>query len=102
MLVLSRKIGEKIVVDDRVTIVINRISGNRVSLGIIAPPGVRVIRSELDPLPTTQARQPESAAGFTPPAAPPSSPNAPPNLAHNPVPTLPAPPIVAAPWPVTD
>jgi|GEM_PF-715020 carbon storage regulator len=49
MLVLSRKVGQKIVLDDRVTISINRISGNRVSVGITAPPGVRVVRSELGP-----------------------------------------------------
>lgn len=51
MLVLSRKVGEKIVVDDKVTITINRISGGRVSVGIEAPPGVRVVRSELARLP---------------------------------------------------
>ncbi|HEX3654324.1 MAG TPA: carbon storage regulator [Pirellulales bacterium] len=49
MLVLSRKVGEKIVVDDNVTIVINRISGQRVSIGIEAPRGMRVVRSELRP-----------------------------------------------------
>ena len=49
MLVLSRKVGEKIVVDDNVTIVINRISGQRVSIGIVAPRGMRIVRSELRP-----------------------------------------------------
>jgi len=37
MLVLSRKVGQKIVLGDQVTITINRISGGRVSLGITAP-----------------------------------------------------------------
>lgn len=51
MLVLSRKVGEKIVIDDKVTIIVNRISGGRVSIGIEAPQGVRVVRSELAAIP---------------------------------------------------
>jgi carbon storage regulator CsrA len=47
MLVLSRRIGEKLVIGDQITISVNRISGNRVSLGIDAPPHVRIVRSEL-------------------------------------------------------
>jgi carbon storage regulator len=47
MLVLSRRIGEQLVIGDQVTVTINRVSGNRVSLGIEAPPHVRVVRSEL-------------------------------------------------------
>jgi carbon storage regulator CsrA len=48
MLVLSRKTGEKIVIDNRITIVVNRISGNRVTLGIDAPSDVHVLRGELE------------------------------------------------------
>lgn len=47
MLVLSRKIGEKIVINDNVTVVIQRIVGNRVALGIEAPQEVAVMRGEL-------------------------------------------------------
>ncbi|HVC94243.1 MAG TPA: carbon storage regulator [Pirellulales bacterium] len=47
MLVLSRRIGEKLVIGDEITVTINRVAGNRVSLGIEAPPHVRVVRSEL-------------------------------------------------------
>ena len=50
MLVLSRKIGEKIVIDDRVTITITRVAGGRVSVGIEAPTGMRIVRGELKPL----------------------------------------------------
>jgi len=50
MLVLSRKVGQKIVIDDRVTLTITKISGTRVSIGIVAPPGVKVRRDELEPL----------------------------------------------------
>lgn len=47
MLVLSRKIGERLVIGDNITIVVNKIVGNRVTLGIEAPDNVRVMRSEL-------------------------------------------------------
>ena len=48
MLVLSRKAGEKISIGDGITIVVNRIAGNRVALGIQAPDNVRVVRGELE------------------------------------------------------
>ncbi|QDS95224.1 Carbon storage regulator [Roseimaritima multifibrata] len=48
MLVLSRKEGERLVIGDNVTITVNRINGNRVTLGIEAPREVRIVRGELD------------------------------------------------------
>lgn len=48
MLVLSRKAGEKLVIGDNITLVVNRISGNRVAIGIDAPHSVRVVRGELE------------------------------------------------------
>lgn len=47
MLVLSRKIGEKIHVGDSITVEVRRVAGNRVSLAIEAPRHVRVLRGEL-------------------------------------------------------
>ena len=47
MLVLSRKIGEKLVIGDNITVVISRVAGNRVTLGIEAPNDVRIVRGEL-------------------------------------------------------
>jgi carbon storage regulator len=47
MLVLSRKIGEKLVIGDNITVVVSRVAGNRVTLGIEAPADVRIIRGEL-------------------------------------------------------
>jgi carbon storage regulator len=47
MLVLSRKVGEKIVVDGHTTIEVVKISGNRITLGIEAPSSVRILRGEL-------------------------------------------------------
>jgi len=49
MLVLSRKIGERIVIGDNISVVISRVAGNRVTLGIEAPSGVRIVRGELQP-----------------------------------------------------
>jgi carbon storage regulator len=48
MLVLSRKAGERIRIGDDITIVVNRVVGSRVSVGIEAPPNVRIVRGELD------------------------------------------------------
>ena len=47
MLVLSRKIGERLVIGDNITVVVSRVAGNRVTLGIEAPSDVRIIRGEL-------------------------------------------------------
>jgi carbon storage regulator len=47
MLVLSRKAGEEILIGDGIRLVVNRISGNRVTLGIVAPRDVHIARGEL-------------------------------------------------------
>lgn len=49
MLVLSRKIGDSIQIDDQITVVVKQISGSRVTLGIEAPKHFRIKRSELPP-----------------------------------------------------
>lgn len=48
MLVLSRKVGQRLVINDNITVVINRIAGNRVQIGIEAPRDVHIMRGELD------------------------------------------------------
>jgi len=47
MLVLSRKVGQKIMIDDHITVQIVSISGNKIRLGIVAPPDVEILREEL-------------------------------------------------------
>ena len=47
MLVLSRKVGERIFVGDQVTITVVRITGGGVRIGIEAPPDLTVVREEL-------------------------------------------------------
>ncbi|XZE52991.1 carbon storage regulator [Planctomycetaceae bacterium SH139] len=48
MLVLSRKEGERLVIGENVVVTVNRISGNRITLGIEAPRDVRIVRGELE------------------------------------------------------
>jgi carbon storage regulator len=47
MLVLTRRIGEQIVIDDEITVTVVAIRGDKVRLGISAPPSVLVDRSEV-------------------------------------------------------
>lgn len=56
MLVLSRKEGEQIVIGRDIVVSVQRLSGNRVRLGIIAPPETRVVRAEIDGVTTDWQR----------------------------------------------
>ena len=47
MLVLSRKESERIRLGDSIIVTVVRVSGDRVRLGIEAPPNVLVLRDEL-------------------------------------------------------
>lgn len=47
MLVLSRKPNEPIKIGDDITVVINRVEGNKVRIGIKAPKEVKILRSEI-------------------------------------------------------
>ena len=47
MLVLTRKIGEKVMIGDDVTVTVLGMFGNHVSLGITAPKNVGVHREEI-------------------------------------------------------
>ena len=60
MLVLTRKHGQRIMIGDDITVVVNRLSGNRVAIGIEAPDDVRIIRGELE----------QTVKSFEEPAAP--------------------------------
>ena len=49
MLVLSRKVGDTIVINEEITVVIKHVSTNgRVSVGIIAPDLIPIRRGELE------------------------------------------------------
>jgi len=47
MLVLSRKVGERVMVGDKVVITVVRIGPNAVRLGIEAPKDMNIVREEL-------------------------------------------------------
>jgi carbon storage regulator len=47
MLVLTRKVGEEIVIDGNVHVRIIDIRGGKIKLGIVAPPSVPVDRKEV-------------------------------------------------------
>ncbi len=47
MLVLRRKVGESIVLDGVINISVLAVEGERVKIGISAPPDVTIVREEL-------------------------------------------------------
>jgi carbon storage regulator len=71
MLILSRKLGESIVIDGRITVTITRLEGDVVKVGIQAPADVPVHRQEVydeiqmgnqEAHAPTAARTPESSS----------------------------------------
>ena len=48
MLVLSRTENERIKLGDAIVVTVVRVSGDRVRLGIEAPPNIRILREELE------------------------------------------------------
>jgi carbon storage regulator len=55
MLVLTRKIGEQIIINDDIVVTVVSVKGNQVRLGFTAPPAVSICREEL--LNTAQAER---------------------------------------------
>jgi carbon storage regulator len=49
MLVLSRKLGEKIVIGDNIVVTVVKIDRNQIRIGIEAPQEVPVYREEISP-----------------------------------------------------
>jgi carbon storage regulator len=47
MLVLTRKVGERIVIDNQIVIEVLQVKGSRVRIGIEAPAGATILRQEL-------------------------------------------------------
>lgn len=47
MLVLSRRVGEKIKIGDNIEVMVVAIQGNKVRLGVTAPSNTRVDREEV-------------------------------------------------------
>ena len=51
MLVLSRKLGEKIIIGDNIVVTVVKIDRNQIRIGIEAPHDVPVFREEILPRP---------------------------------------------------
>ena len=47
MLVLSRKQGQSIVIDSRITVTVLEVRGDKVKIGVDAPPDVKAFRQEI-------------------------------------------------------
>jgi carbon storage regulator len=47
MLVLTRRIGEEIVIDGQIRVIVTGVRGDRVRVGIVAPDSVRIDRREV-------------------------------------------------------
>ena len=47
MLILTRRVGEKLVIVENVTVTILGVKGNQIRIGIDAPPEVQVHREEI-------------------------------------------------------
>jgi carbon storage regulator len=60
MLVLSRKVGERILIGENISVTVVRINGNAVRIGVQAPSDLTVIRQELqDNLDTAESDDPK-------------------------------------------
>ncbi|HEX4150445.1 MAG TPA: carbon storage regulator [Pirellulales bacterium] len=56
MLVLTRKIGEEVLIGDAIRVCVLEVQGNRVKLGFVAPNDIRFKRSELADAPAPRRR----------------------------------------------
>lgn len=63
MLILSRKVGETLLINDNIEIKIIEVNGDKVKIGIDAPKNVKVLRKELR---QTMESNKASAAAMTP------------------------------------
>ena len=84
MLVLTRKLMEKLFIGDDICVTVVRIEGGQVRLGIEAPRDVSVVRSELVPeRQSGPSHRINGAGNATPPSEAPPKNNGQGNLSHS-------------------
>jgi carbon storage regulator len=67
MLVLSRKVGERILIGEDISVTVVRIAGGAVRIGVEAPPELAVIRQELkDQMDAAEGRHPRQIKDVSP------------------------------------
>jgi carbon storage regulator len=81
MLVLTRKLMEKLFIGDDICVTVVRLEGGQVRLGIEAPREVSVVRAELVPERSGAAPQSRTTHRIPPPMRVPVKPS-PPSVAH--------------------
>lgn len=64
MLILSRKVGESLLIGDQIEVKVTEISGDRIRIGITAPKEYKIMRKEL-----CQTMESNVAASSAPPRA---------------------------------
>jgi len=72
MLVLTRKIGERIRIGDTITVRVLEVRGSQVRLGVEAPSDVRIYREEIYPSPASGNGAPSDAPAEAPVAPTPN------------------------------
>jgi carbon storage regulator CsrA len=65
MLVLTRKLGQQLVIGDNVVVTVLSVRNGQVRLGIEAPRSVSIRREELEALPAMAAREAEAVVAQT-------------------------------------
>ncbi len=62
MLVLTRKLGQRLMVGDNIVVTVLSVRNGQVRIGIDAPRSVAIRREELEALPTSAADDPDLVA----------------------------------------
>lgn len=62
MLILTRRVGEKLVIGEKVTVTVLGVKGNQIRIGIDAPPEVQVHREEIFKRILAEREHPDKAA----------------------------------------
>jgi carbon storage regulator len=74
MLVLSRRLGEEVVIGRTIRVTIIGAKGDRVRIGVAAPPSVTVYRQEVHDRRSEQANEPAGGESKHPPGQGPTRP----------------------------